>query len=95
MRPDLHRGLIRLRIRDVGSDVHTVIFRELRTGLVELEQQHPGVHFHLTGTAVLAARNLNQMIYDLAPMKAASFRKFQTDDPRSRYQAQLGVRYRF
>ena len=36
-----------------------------------------------------------KMIYDLAPMKAASFRKFQTDDPRSRYQAQLGVRYRF
>jgi hypothetical protein len=35
------------------------------------------------------------MIYDLAPMKAASFRKFQTDDPRPRYQAQLGVRYRF
>ena len=36
-----------------------------------------------------------KMIYDLAPMKASSFRKFQTDDPRSRYQAQLGVRYRF
>ena len=36
-----------------------------------------------------------KMIYDLAPMKAASFRKFQTDDPRSRYQAQLGIRYRF
>jgi hypothetical protein len=35
------------------------------------------------------------MIYDLAPMKASSFRKFQTDDPRSRYQAQLGIRYRF
>ena len=31
------------------------------------------------------------MIYDLAPMKPSTFRKFQTDDPRSRYQAQLGV----
>jgi hypothetical protein len=36
-----------------------------------------------------------KMIYNLAPMKAATFRKFETDDPRSRYQAQLGVRYRF
>ena len=36
-----------------------------------------------------------KMIYNLAPMKAASFRKFQTDDPRSRYQAQLGVRFNF
>ncbi len=36
-----------------------------------------------------------KMIYNLAPMKAATFRKFETDDPRSRYQAQLGIRYRF
>jgi hypothetical protein len=36
-----------------------------------------------------------KMIYNLTPMKAATFRKFQTDDPRSRYQAQLGVRFRF
>jgi hypothetical protein len=35
------------------------------------------------------------MIYNIAPMKAATFRKFETDDPRSRYQAQLGIRYRF
>lgn len=36
-----------------------------------------------------------KMIYNLAPMKGATFRKFETDDPRSRYQAQLGVRFRF
>ena len=36
-----------------------------------------------------------KMIYNLTPMKAATFRKFKTDDPRSRYQAQLGFRYRF
>lgn len=36
-----------------------------------------------------------KMIYNLTPMKAATFRKFETDDPRSRYQAQLGLRYRF
>ena len=36
-----------------------------------------------------------KMIYNLAPMKTATFRTFETDDPRSRYQAQLGLRYRF
>jgi hypothetical protein len=36
-----------------------------------------------------------KMIYNLTPLKATTFRKFQTDDPRSRYQAQLGVRFRF
>jgi hypothetical protein len=36
-----------------------------------------------------------KMIYNLSPMKASTFRKFETDDPRSRYQAQLGIRYSF
>lgn len=36
-----------------------------------------------------------KMIYSLVPMKAATFRKLETDDPRSRWQAQLGVRFRF
>jgi len=36
-----------------------------------------------------------KMIYNLTPMKAATFKKFENDDPRSRYQAQLGVRFRF
>ncbi len=36
-----------------------------------------------------------KMIYNLTPMKASTFRKFETDDPRSRAQAQIGFRYRF
>ncbi len=67
VRPDLRRALIRLRLQDVGSSVHNVTFDELRRGFTELEAKHPGVHFYLTGTAVISARNLNQMIGDLAP----------------------------
>jgi hypothetical protein len=36
-----------------------------------------------------------KMIYSLAPMKAATFRRLETDDPRSRWQAQIGLRFRF
>jgi predicted RND superfamily exporter protein len=66
VRPDLQRALVRMRLHDVGSDVHTATFDDLRLGLAKLEGEHPGLHFHLTGTSVVAARNLNQMITDLA-----------------------------
>lgn len=36
-----------------------------------------------------------KMIYNLTPMKAMTFREFQTDDPRSRWQAQMGIRFRY
>lgn len=66
VRPDLRRALIRVRMQDVGSNVMIRIFDELREQLAQLEQAHPGVRFYLTGTSVLATRNLNQMITDLA-----------------------------
>jgi hypothetical protein len=66
VRPDLRRALIRVRMQDVGSNVMIRIFGELREQLAQLEQAHPGVRFYLTGTSVLATRNLNQMITDLA-----------------------------
>jgi len=66
VRPDLSRAVIRMRLQDVGSDVHAAIFDELRTELTAAETNLPGIHYHLTGTTVLASRNLNQMIADLA-----------------------------
>ncbi|MCE9607774.1 MAG: MMPL family transporter [Planctomycetia bacterium] len=66
VRHELRRAIIRLRLQEVGSNEHLEIFDTLRTGLVALEAKHPGLHFHLTGTSVLASRNLNQMIADLA-----------------------------
>jgi predicted RND superfamily exporter protein len=67
VRLDLQRALIRLRLRDVGSDELNTTFADLRTRFSELEAAHPGFHYHLTGTSVVAARNLDHMISDLAP----------------------------
>jgi predicted RND superfamily exporter protein len=67
VRLDLKRALVRLRLCDVGSDVHSATFADLGGRFAELEKSHPGFRFHLTGTAVVAARNLNHMIADLAP----------------------------
>lgn len=66
VRPDLHRAVVRMRLQDVGSDVHARIFDDLRSELAAAEAGQPGIRYHLTGTAVLASRNLNQMIADLA-----------------------------
>jgi hypothetical protein len=35
------------------------------------------------------------MVYDIATLAAPTFRKFARDDLRSRWQAQIGLRYRF
>lgn len=67
IRPDLNRALVRMRLSDVGSAEHTTLFDNLRAGFDKLEAEHPGVKYYLTGTAVMAARNLSQMIGDLAP----------------------------
>jgi predicted RND superfamily exporter protein len=66
VRPDARRALIRLRMLDVGSHAQNRIFAEVQAGLDRLAEQHPGIRFQLTGTGVVAARNLNQMISDLA-----------------------------
>ncbi|MGC3966588.1 MAG: MMPL family transporter [Pirellulales bacterium] len=65
VRPELRRALVHLRLRDIGSDQHLRTFDELRAGFSQLQSQFPGVQLHLTGTSVLASRNLNQMIRDL------------------------------
>lgn len=65
-RTDLRRAVIRLKLQEADSSTHLQTFDALRAGLVQLEAKHPGVKFHLTGTSVLASRNLNRMISDLA-----------------------------
>ena len=66
VRPELRRALVHLRLQEVGSTAHLATFEDLRREFPRLEAQYPGVRFHLTGTSVLASRNLNQMIVDLA-----------------------------
>lgn len=65
-RADLRRAVIRLKLQEADSTTNLATFAALRDGLVNLEAKHPGLKFHLTGTTVLASRNLNQMISDLA-----------------------------
>jgi len=65
-RSDIRRAVIRIKLHETDSNANLATFDALRAGFTELETKHPGVKFHLTGTAVVASRNLNQMINDLA-----------------------------
>jgi hypothetical protein len=66
VRPDLRRALISAHIRDVGARAHVPVFDDLERRLAQLEVDYPGFRFRLTGTTVVAARNINEMIGDLA-----------------------------
>ena len=66
IRTDARRAVISARLRDEGSSVHQPMFDQLSGGLRKIENEHPGVRLRLTGSSVLAARNLNQVIVDLA-----------------------------
>jgi len=65
VRPDSRRAMISLRLDDRGTAAHQSTFAALETALAALEQQHPGVELKLTGTAVVASRNILLMIRDL------------------------------
>jgi predicted RND superfamily exporter protein len=65
-RPDLRRAIVRVKLHETDSNSQLEAFNALRAGFTALEAKHPGVKFRLTGTSVVASRNLNQMITDLA-----------------------------
>ena len=65
VRADSHRAMISMRLDDRGTAAHQATFAALEAALVELEQAHPGVRLKLTGTAVVASRNILLMIRDL------------------------------
>lgn len=66
VRPDLRQALVTVHLRDVGTAAHRPAFDRLQQRFTELEAQHPGTRVRLTGSVVVAGRNINQMITDLA-----------------------------
>jgi len=66
VRPDLRRALVTVRLRDLGTAVYQPVFQAFDADLRKLGRRHPGIDMHLTGTVVVASRNINQMIVDLA-----------------------------
>ncbi|MEZ6101853.1 MAG: MMPL family transporter [Pirellulaceae bacterium] len=66
VRTDLRRMTIRARLPNTGAAAWDENLQRLRQQLGELEQQHPGFSFELTGSAVIVGHNMRRMIGDLA-----------------------------
>lgn len=66
VRSDLRRAVVTVRLEDLGTGVYEPVFRRFEEELAALEAKYPGVALELTGTVVVASRNINQMITDLA-----------------------------
>lgn len=66
LRPDLRRAVVITHVPDVGAARLIPVFAEVERRLQTLDERHPGFTFELTGTAVVAARNVNQIIEDSA-----------------------------
>ncbi len=65
IRPDLHRALVIGRLPDAGTSANQPVYRRLSQQLGRLEHDFPGMKFRLTGTSVVASRNINKMIESL------------------------------
>ncbi len=65
VRDDLRRAIVTARLRDDGAASYAPVFRALKDELQNIQAQTPGVSLTLTGTPVVASRNINQMIVDL------------------------------
>lgn len=66
MRTDVRRAAVSVHVPDVGAARLLPVFTNLEQELHALERRHPGFQLQLTGTAVVAARNVYQIIYDSA-----------------------------
>ena len=65
VRLDKHRALVRAHTRDVGSSVLNVAIARLTGEIDEIERRHPGISIQLTGSTVVSAQSINQIITDL------------------------------
>ncbi len=63
---DRRRAAVVFYLKDAGTGVHDPTFRDIEQSIAEIERRHQGVQLSLTGTVVVASRNINQMITDLA-----------------------------
>lgn len=66
VRLDRRRATIAFFVRDQGTGVHEPTFRAIENMIDEVESRYDGIELNLTGTVVVASRNINQMITDLA-----------------------------
>lgn len=64
--PDRRRAAVVFYLKDVGTGVHEPTFHDVEDKIAELQAAHDGLQLNLTGTVVVASRNINQMITDLA-----------------------------
>jgi predicted RND superfamily exporter protein len=65
-RPDIGSAVLIARLPDVHSDQVEEAHRNVQAALTELEPLYPGFTFTLTGTGVVARRNIDTIISDLA-----------------------------
>jgi predicted RND superfamily exporter protein len=65
-RPDLRKAVVSLHAPDIGAARLAPDFARLNERLAGIAAAHPGFRLRLTGTVVVAARNVYQMISDLA-----------------------------
>lgn len=65
LRTDLRRAMVIARLPDVGTARLQPVFADLDRRLQTLHEAHPELNFKLTGTVVVASRNINKMINSL------------------------------
>lgn len=65
VRLDKRRAVVTAHVQDVGAAKLEPELARLDTEFAAIQDKHPGFKVHLTGSAVVASRNVNQMIRDL------------------------------
>lgn len=65
LKPDLRRTVINVRLPNTGAAATRPAVKNLQEDLQNLEQLYPGFSLHVTGSAVIAAENMSNVIRDL------------------------------
>ena len=65
-RPDISSARISARVPDANSPAVEAAHTQIQSDLAALGGEHPGFNFFLTGTGVVARRNIDTIITDLA-----------------------------
>ena len=66
LQPERRRALVTARVPDANSQTAEPAFNELEAALNEVRSTHPDYELHLTGTGVVAHRNVDLMIVDFS-----------------------------
>lgn len=72
IRADLGRALVRARLPDMASSEAEEAAQRVEAELARLSKVHPEFRMHLTGTIIVARRNIDDMILDLSEGLAAA-----------------------